>query len=101
MADALECAKKGDWEGAVEALRGRLSGIDWSDDAPPSAALDSDNEVLRAINHCHEARLMGKMEPVFIRFALLAIEALDTGNSDEYDTLTGVHGAIAETELGY
>lgn len=104
MHDLIAAAERKEYKMVKEALKGMLSGIDWSDDAPPSATLERDFQVGAAISECTAAgwKLKPQDHDYHHRLLLLRLRALggDAKAETERDHFVAAHGITAAAELG-
>lgn len=98
---ALTLAESAQWTDARSLLQSQESGIEWSDDAPPSALLAQDGLLISACLACNEARMFPG-DKTFARRAILLIREIlgDPQAEGERAALEHNEAAIAMTELG-
>lgn len=102
LTQALIHAQAGQWAEAKAILKSLESGIEWSDDAPPSALLAQDGLLVSAGLACTEARVMPAGDAYWPKRAVLLIQELlgDDKAAETRATLEANEAQIAATEMG-
>lgn len=102
MRDLIAAAERKDYPAVLEGLKGMLSGIEWSEDAPPSALLVRDADIQSAITDALCARMMWLDQDYHHRLLLERLKALggDEGAEARKDDIVEAGGITGSVELG-